>query len=177
LTDIVEDGPAAGAPIDRTLLFLGDLELRLTTPSTTTPDELVHNACRELEALLLEQVSDRLRAELPALVRGSWTSTSTAPAASTEGPMDKGYSPRDIESRLYATWEAAGWFAPAGSGAPYCIMIPPPNVTGTLHMGHAFQHTLMDALTRSTAWKAIAPCGSPAPTTPASRPRWWSSGS
>jgi len=62
--------------------------------------------------------------------------------------MDKGYSPRDIESRLYATWEAAGWFAPAGSGAPYCIMIPPPNVTGTLHMGHAFQHTLMDALTR-----------------------------
>jgi len=62
--------------------------------------------------------------------------------------MDKGYSPRDIESRLYADWEAAGWFAPSGSGAPYCIMIPPPNVTGTLHMGHAFQHTLMDALTR-----------------------------
>jgi valyl-tRNA synthetase len=62
--------------------------------------------------------------------------------------MDKGYSPRDIESRLYAEWEAAGWFAPAGDGAPYCIMIPPPNVTGTLHMGHAFQHTLMDALTR-----------------------------
>jgi valyl-tRNA synthetase len=62
--------------------------------------------------------------------------------------MDKSYSPRDIESRLYATWEAAGWFAPAGTGAPYCIMIPPPNVTGTLHMGHAFQHTLMDALTR-----------------------------
>ncbi|NJD30496.1 MAG: valine--tRNA ligase [Gammaproteobacteria bacterium] len=62
--------------------------------------------------------------------------------------MDKSYSPRDIESRLYSTWEAAGWFAPSGDGAPYCIMIPPPNVTGTLHMGHAFQHTLMDALTR-----------------------------
>ncbi|HXW09927.1 MAG TPA: valine--tRNA ligase, partial [Steroidobacteraceae bacterium] len=62
--------------------------------------------------------------------------------------MDKSYSPRDIESRLYAAWEAAGWFAPAGQGAPYCIMIPPPNVTGTLHMGHAFQHTLMDVLTR-----------------------------
>jgi len=62
--------------------------------------------------------------------------------------MDKGYSPRDIESRIYERWEAAGWFAPAGSGTPYCIMIPPPNVTGTLHMGHAFQHTLMDALTR-----------------------------
>jgi valyl-tRNA synthetase len=62
--------------------------------------------------------------------------------------MDKSYSPRDIESRLYERWEAAGWFAPVGAGAPYCIMIPPPNVTGTLHMGHAFQHTLMDALTR-----------------------------
>jgi valyl-tRNA synthetase len=62
--------------------------------------------------------------------------------------MDKSYSPRDIESRTYARWEAAGWFAPAGSGAPYSIVIPPPNVTGTLHMGHAFQHTLMDVLTR-----------------------------
>ena len=62
--------------------------------------------------------------------------------------MDKSYSPRDIESRLYERWESHGWFAPAGDGAPYCIMIPPPNVTGTLHMGHAFQHTLMDALTR-----------------------------
>ncbi len=62
--------------------------------------------------------------------------------------MDKSYSPRDIESRIYAAWEAAGWFAPSGDGTPYCIMIPPPNVTGTLHMGHAFQHTLMDVLTR-----------------------------
>ena len=62
--------------------------------------------------------------------------------------MDKSYSPRDIESRIYGTWEAAGWFAPEGDGTPYCIVIPPPNVTGTLHMGHAFQHTLMDVLTR-----------------------------
>ena len=62
--------------------------------------------------------------------------------------MDKSYSPGDIESRIYATWEAAGCFAPAGDGPAYCIVIPPPNVTGTLHMGHAFQHTLMDVLTR-----------------------------
>ncbi len=62
--------------------------------------------------------------------------------------MDKSYSPRDIETRIYQAWEAAGWFAPAGEGRPYSIAIPPPNVTGTLHMGHAFQHTLMDALTR-----------------------------
>ena len=62
--------------------------------------------------------------------------------------MDKVYAPQDIERRIYERWESHGWFAPRGAGAPYCIMIPPPNVTGTLHMGHAFQHTLMDALAR-----------------------------
>jgi valyl-tRNA synthetase len=62
--------------------------------------------------------------------------------------MDKVYAPREIERRIYERWESHGWFAPAASGEPYCIMIPPPNVTGTLHMGHAFQHTLMDALIR-----------------------------
>jgi valyl-tRNA synthetase len=62
--------------------------------------------------------------------------------------MDKTYSPRDIEERIYRRWEEEGLFAPAGGGAPFCIVIPPPNVTGTLHMGHAFQDTIMDALTR-----------------------------
>ena len=62
--------------------------------------------------------------------------------------MDTTYSPRDIEERTYQRWEAEGLFAPAGDGPPYCIVIPPPNVTGTLHMGHAFQDTIMDALTR-----------------------------
>jgi valyl-tRNA synthetase len=62
--------------------------------------------------------------------------------------MQKTYDPREIEQRLYQRWESNGWFAPSGRGRPYSIAIPPPNVTGTLHMGHAFQHTLMDALTR-----------------------------
>ncbi len=62
--------------------------------------------------------------------------------------MDKTYEPHAIEPRWYAFWEERGYFAPSGPGAPYCIMIPPPNVTGTLHMGHAFQDTIMDALTR-----------------------------
>ncbi|MGH8503469.1 MAG: valine--tRNA ligase [Gammaproteobacteria bacterium] len=62
--------------------------------------------------------------------------------------MEKTYDPHAIEQRWYETWERSGHFAPAGRGAPYCIMIPPPNVTGTLHMGHAFQDALMDALTR-----------------------------
>jgi valyl-tRNA synthetase len=62
--------------------------------------------------------------------------------------MDKAYSPQQIEAAIYARWEAGGYFAAQGDGPAYCIMIPPPNVTGTLHMGHAFQHTLMDILTR-----------------------------
>jgi valyl-tRNA synthetase len=62
--------------------------------------------------------------------------------------MEKVYEPGAIEARLYREWEAAGYFAAQGTGAPYCIMIPPPNVTGTLHMGHAFQDTIMDALAR-----------------------------
>src|SRR5690606_10254228 len=63
--------------------------------------------------------------------------------------MDKTYEPHEIEQRWYSFWEKRGYFAPQGENAPsYCILIPPPNVTGTLHMGHAFQHTLMDALIR-----------------------------
>ena len=62
--------------------------------------------------------------------------------------MDKAYSPGAIEARIYERWESSGAFAPQGDGPAYCIMLPPPNVTGTLHMGHAFQHTLMDTLTR-----------------------------
>ncbi|MEQ5803675.1 valine--tRNA ligase [Halomonas sp. H10-9-1] len=62
--------------------------------------------------------------------------------------MDKTYQPAQIESRWYQRWEADGRFAPTGEGEPYSIMIPPPNVTGSLHMGHAFQDTIMDTLIR-----------------------------
>ena len=58
------------------------------------------------------------------------------------------YDPKSFEARLYAEWESAGYFKPSGKGEPYTILLPPPNVTGTLHMGHAFQHTLQDALVR-----------------------------
>jgi valyl-tRNA synthetase len=58
------------------------------------------------------------------------------------------YDPTSFESRLYVQWEAAGYFKPSGQGEPYTVLLPPPNVTGTLHMGHAFQQTLMDALVR-----------------------------
>ena len=62
--------------------------------------------------------------------------------------MDKSFEPQTFETKWYAYWEASGCFKPSGTGTPYSIMLPPPNVTGTLHMGHAFQHTLQDALIR-----------------------------
>jgi valyl-tRNA synthetase len=62
--------------------------------------------------------------------------------------MEKTFDPRAVEARWRDAWEQNGWFAPRPGGTPYSIMIPPPNVTGTLHMGHAFQHTVMDALIR-----------------------------
>ena len=62
--------------------------------------------------------------------------------------MDKTYDPRNIERACYEEWERSGYFRPSGEGKAYCIMIPPPNVTGNLHMGHAFQDTVMDALVR-----------------------------
>jgi len=75
--------------------------------------------------------------------------------------MEKTYNPHTIEQHWYNTWESKGYFTPQGNGTPYCIMIPPPNVTGTLHMGHAFQDTLMDILIRyhrmkgdNTLWQA-----------------------
>ena len=63
-------------------------------------------------------------------------------------PMEKSWDPQQGERYWYEFWEGKGYFSPSGSGKPWCIMIPPPNVTGTLHMGHAFQDTLMDAFTR-----------------------------
>ena len=66
--------------------------------------------------------------------------------------MEKTYQPEQIETRWYERWEADNRFAPSGQGTPFSIMIPPPNVTGSLHMGHAFQDTIMDTLTR---WKRM----------------------
>ncbi|HTG97114.1 MAG TPA: valine--tRNA ligase [Burkholderiales bacterium] len=63
--------------------------------------------------------------------------------------LDKSFNPAGIEQRWYQRWESAGWFRHKDHAVPaYCIQLPPPNVTGTLHMGHAFQQTLMDALIR-----------------------------
>lgn len=62
--------------------------------------------------------------------------------------MEKTYSPEAIEQASYKKWESQNYFQPRGDGKRFSIMLPPPNVTGSLHMGHGFQHTIMDALTR-----------------------------
>ncbi|MEZ9522594.1 valine--tRNA ligase [Enterovibrio norvegicus] len=69
--------------------------------------------------------------------------------------MEKTYNPTSIETALYQRWEEAGYFKPHGdtSKDAYSIMIPPPNVTGSLHMGHAFQDTIMDTLIRCERMK------------------------
>lgn len=62
--------------------------------------------------------------------------------------MEKTYNPDELEQRWYQSWENNGEFKPSGEGTPYAIMLPPPNVTGSLHMGHGFNNTIMDTLTR-----------------------------
>lgn len=67
--------------------------------------------------------------------------------------MEKTYQPQAIEQSWYQTWEDKGYFKPSGVGDSYCIMIPPPNVTGSLHMGHGFQEAIIDALIRYNRMK------------------------
>ena len=85
--------------------------------------------------------------------------------------MEKTFDPAAIERRIREQWEAAGVFRagrPERLGAPpYSIVIPPPNVTGNLHMGHALNNTLQEILVRPRACKARTCSGSPAPITPA----------
>lgn len=69
-------------------------------------------------------------------------------SSNTVTVMEKQFEPHSIEQKWYQTWEKQGHFHPSGDGDSFCIMLPPPNVTGSLHMGHGFQQTLMDILTR-----------------------------
>ncbi|HJR18578.1 MAG TPA: valine--tRNA ligase [Actinomycetota bacterium] len=62
--------------------------------------------------------------------------------------LPKAYDPHSVEQRIYAEWERSGVFSPRGEGEPYCVVLPPPNVTGILHMGHALDHSIQDAVVR-----------------------------
>ena len=91
--------------------------------------------------------------------------------------MENSFNPEQIERELYAQWETSDFFTPTGNGDPYCILIPPPNVTGTLHMGHAFNQTLMDALIRYQRMNGRHTLGKWVPIMQVSPPRCWSSDS
>ena len=75
------------------------------------------------------------------------TTDNTAPTT-PDSTLATTYDPATIEANRYAEWEDKGYFKPSGTGTPFSIMIPPPNVTGSLHMGHGFNNAIMDALTR-----------------------------
>ena len=75
---------------------------------------------------------------------------SPQPVQSALDSLSKSFEPKEIEKKWYPVWEQAGYFKPNGDNSKpsYTIQLPPPNVTGVLHMGHAFQQTLMDSLVR-----------------------------
>lgn len=68
--------------------------------------------------------------------------------------LSKTYNPKDFESRLYSEWVEKGYFksSPNPNKKPFTIMLPPPNITGQLHMGHALDHTLQDILIDGSVW-------------------------
>jgi valyl-tRNA synthetase len=107
------------------------------------------------ETLRAQIMNLHVAAEATAALREATAASGTMPAfsdsPSSAMALAKSFEPAAIEARWYSTWEENGTFrAGLDESNPnrYCILLPPPNVTGTLHMGHAFQHTLMDALTR-----------------------------
>src|SRR4051812_41630487 len=71
-----------------------------------------------------------------------------SPESAPEPTLSKAYEPKSVEARWYDVWEKSGYMQPAPKGKPYTIVIPPPNVTGSLHMGHALNSTLQDILIR-----------------------------
>src|ERR1700693_2916442 len=68
--------------------------------------------------------------------------------STTREEMPKAYNPAAVEARLYEMWESAGYFTPRPDGEPYTIIMPPPNLTGELHLGHAMMDTVEDILIR-----------------------------
>src|SRR6478735_623251 len=93
--------------------------------------------------------------------------------------LEKSFNPHGIESRWYPFWESKGYFKAGfdASKPSFSIQLPPPNVTGTLHMGHAYQQTLMDILTRYHRMKGYNTLWQPGTTTRGSPRRWWSNAS
>ena len=91
--------------------------------------------------------------------------------------LDKTFDPAAAEPRLYDAWEKAGAFQPSDSPEGFSIVIPPPNVTGSLHIGHALNNTLQDVLIRFKRMQGKAALWLPGTDHAGMPPRWWSSAS
>ena len=134
----------------------------LLTALKGSVDESISDALDTLKAAVIADIKAELAHELKSPLAAEETPTATSGASGavalkppsesknlpTTHTMEKTYDPHSIEKTRYELWESNGYFKPGQAGQPYCIMLPPPNVTGSLHMGHAFQDTLMDALIR-----------------------------
>ena len=138
--------PEIGSALDQALA-------RITDDLKASIGAMVRSSVEEtLRTHLSTQLSALPKAEsaaASAIIRP--TPASPSPTSSKAMELAKSFEPAAIEARWYPEWEKSGYFkagADAAKSGNYCILLPPPNITGTLHMGHAFQHTLMDALTR-----------------------------
>ncbi len=140
-----------------------DLQRELAWQIEESLDSAVRATLPQVTATLKESLRAHLNVRVPEIIEATLNKRDQMSVTKEQQPhvpenqnsiqpqkdsMDKSYNPNTIEQRWYQTWEQHGHFTPSGEGPSYCIMIPPPNVTGTLHMGHAFQDTLMDALIR-----------------------------
>ncbi len=146
LTDVIRG--ATLPALDRDAL-IAELQTKLASRTFALADELLRSSFNAMEATLFEQISARLRSELPELIDATLREHLDDDGSRLGDDVNKDYRPAEIEvAPLRALGSARAISRPSGSGEPYCIVIPPPNVTGTLHMGHALQDTIMDALTR-----------------------------
>jgi len=138
--------PEIGSALDQALA-------RITNDLKASIGDMVRSSVEETLRAHLGAISAAPALPKPevAAASGIIAPTPASPSSSHSMELAKSFEPAAIEARWYPEWEKNGYFkAGADATAPenYCILLPPPNVTGTLHMGHAFQHTLMDALTR-----------------------------
>ena len=138
--------PEIGSALDHALA-------RITDDLKTSIGEMVRSSVQDTLRMHLKEMNAAGMKSGNGTDTGSTTdhAASAAPHAATTVELSKSFEPAAIEARWYPEWEKNGYFkagVDAGKSENYCILLPPPNVTGTLHMGHAFQHTLMDALTR-----------------------------
>ena len=141
------------APIPKGTETISKSDTQDSTTNTLSQNLQNQSSVKKNNAKLAEQLqtpTDKMPA--PSNIIENFTESPNL--APTLMALPKTFEPQPIEKRWYQAWQSAGYFEPNitqgtdKKDSSYCIMLPPPNITGTLHMGHAFQHTIMDALTR-----------------------------